>query len=65
MAEEVGPRAEAVKARLKALALKRFAIGHTTLELERPSARCEGEDAQLIGHHVGAAHAHAPQLADR
>ena len=50
VAEEVGPRAEAVKARIKRLALDRFAIGHTTLELERPSARCEGEDAQLIGH---------------
>ena len=54
VAEEVGPKAEAVKARIKRLALDRFAIGHTTLELERPSACCEGEDAQLIGHHVGA-----------
>ncbi len=50
VAEEVGPKAEAVKARIKRLALDRFAIGHTTLELERPSACCEGEDAQLIGH---------------
>lgn len=53
VAEETGAGAEAVKQRIKALARERFGIGHTTLELERPSSACADEDAKVIGHPVG------------
>lgn len=52
VAEETGAGAEDVKRRIKALARERFAIGHTTLELEPRSAACHGEDAKVIGHPV-------------
>jgi cobalt-zinc-cadmium efflux system protein len=51
VAEDTGPTAEAVRARLKAVARARFGIGHTTLELERPSACCDDE-GRVIGHDV-------------
>ncbi|SHI33001.1 cation diffusion facilitator family transporter [Wenxinia saemankumensis] len=41
-------RADAVKARVKAMLAERFGIGHATLELERPGDAC-GE-AETIGH---------------
>ena len=52
VAEETGAGTEAVKQRIKATARERFAIGHTTLELERRSDACCGEDAKVIGHAV-------------
>lgn len=56
VSEETGEQAEAVKARIKALARDRFNIGHTTLELEQYLACCEDEDATLIGHRIDGAH---------
>lgn len=64
VADETGERAEAVKDRInnKAMAHERFGIGHTTLELEYASSGCEGEEAKLIGHRIGAArHSHNEQ----
>ncbi len=46
---------EAVKERIKALARERFGISHTTLEIERASAACEGDGAQTIGHRMAGA----------
>lgn len=54
--DETGKEVDAVKARIKALARERFNISHTTLELERSSASCEGEDAKVIGHRIESAH---------
>lgn len=42
--------AVAIKKRIKALLLERFAIHHTTLEFEPASAACSGDHAQAIGH---------------
>lgn len=53
--ESSGEQADAVKQRVKALVRERFGVDHATLELERASACCEGEDAKLIGHRIGAA----------
>ena len=57
VADGTSTHAEGVKKRIKTLALERFSIGHTTLELERAADACEAEDAKVIGHHVAAAHA--------
>jgi len=55
--EGAEPKAGAIKARLKELAHEDFAISHATLEFEPHGSCCEGNDAKVIGHHVGAAHA--------
>lgn len=52
VADETGDGADEVRGRIKALARERFDIGHTTLELERLEASCEGDNAKVIGHHV-------------
>lgn len=52
VSDPTGDDGELVKRRVKALARDRFGIAHTTLELERTSACCEGEDANVIGHPV-------------
>jgi cobalt-zinc-cadmium efflux system protein len=54
VAEETGSEAEAIRQQIKTTAHERFAIGHSTLELERPSSACAGEDAKVIGHKVDA-----------
>jgi cobalt-zinc-cadmium efflux system protein len=55
VADEAGKAAHAVRGRIKALASERFNISHTTIEFEQPSNSCEGHDAKVIGHHIGAA----------
>ena len=55
VSETSGEEADVIKQRVKALARERFGVDHATLELERVSACCEGEDAKLIGHPIGAA----------
>jgi cobalt-zinc-cadmium efflux system protein len=57
VANETGSDAEAIRKRIKTMLRDRFAIGHTTLELERADAACEGESAMAIGHRVEAARA--------
>ncbi len=59
VADETGRNADMVKARIKELVHERFAIRHTTLELERPSSSCDGDDAKVIGHAIAAADDHA------
>ena len=54
--DESGEKAAAIKDRIKALTRERFNIGHTTLEVERASNSCQGEDAKVIGHRIDAAH---------
>ena len=54
--DDTGKAADAVKKRIKALAREGFNISHTTLELERSSSCCEGEDAKVIGHRIDLAH---------
>ncbi|MCL4768221.1 MAG: cation diffusion facilitator family transporter [Hyphomicrobiaceae bacterium] len=46
--------AQAVKARIRALARERFGVTHTTLELEAASECHEGEHARIIGHRIDA-----------
>ena len=53
VADSAGHGAEAVKDRIKRTVRERYGIGHTTLELERASSACEGEDARVIGHPAG------------
>lgn len=55
VADEAGPEADRVKEKIKALAFTRFGIGHATLELERASAPCAGDDARTVGHPIAAA----------
>ncbi|HUG60933.1 MAG TPA: cation diffusion facilitator family transporter [Methylomirabilota bacterium] len=50
--DDAGEQAEGVKNRIKALARARFRIGHSTLEIERSSCACNGDDAQVIGHRI-------------
>ena len=56
VADELRDGDDAVRRRIKALARDGFNIGHATLELERFSACCEGEDARVIGHRIQTAH---------
>lgn len=55
VADGAGSEAEAVKRRLKALLAECFGIGHTTLELEQESHRCEEGEALLVGHRIAGA----------
>ncbi|MEQ8696057.1 MAG: cation diffusion facilitator family transporter [Bauldia litoralis] len=43
---------EAVKKRIRSLVGESFGITHSTLEIERASAPCAGDDAQVIGHRI-------------
>ncbi|EAQ03820.1 cation efflux system protein [Pseudooceanicola batsensis HTCC2597] len=45
---QCGPRSDAVRQSLKAMLIDRFAIHHSTIEVEPPEAACEGIPA--IGH---------------
>lgn len=56
ISDESGDRAGGIKDRVKTVARDRFGISHTTLELEYASSCCAGEDAELIGHRIAAAH---------
>jgi cobalt-zinc-cadmium efflux system protein len=49
-------RGEPVKAAVKQLLRERFGIDHSTIELETPETCCEGEQAVVVGHRMGAAH---------
>lgn len=55
VSDEAGEGGEGVKDRIKAMARERFGIGHATLELEYDATSCEGGEAKLIGHRIGAA----------
>ncbi len=46
--------ADAIRTRLKSMVRAEFGIGHSTLEIERSSACCDGHDAQTIGHPIRA-----------
>lgn len=50
-------KADAIKARAKAMLLKEFGIDHTTLEMECARHACQ--DARTIGHHDSHGHARA------
>ena len=47
---------EPVKRALKALLRERFGVSHATLEFESGAARCDGPEAAVIGHRIGADH---------
>lgn len=47
---------EPVKRALKALLRERFGVSHATLEFESGEARCDGPEAAVIGHRIGADH---------
>ena len=52
IAEGREPEAAAIKASLKALLKERFNTAHSTLEFEGAADRCNGSDAEVIGHAV-------------